>query len=167
MKRTVAFWLVTLLILSGAVSALAVPNNVQYSATRRFLELLDEKEIDYTYTGVDSDNRDRITMKFEENDILISMLLFFYDDNEHCGMRVWNLIDFNASDLEEMYKVCNGLNTSYKYVTFYVDENDNSITVSEDLIFRLSSADEVCFEGLVRCVDICSQAMETLKKYMK
>ena len=167
MKRTVAFWLVTLLILSGAVSALAVPGNVQYSATRRFLEQLDEKEIDYTYTGVDSDNRERITMKFKANDILISVQLFFFDDNEQCGMRVWNLIDFNASDLNEMYKVCNDLNTAYKFVSFTVDEDDNSITASEDLIFSLSSADEVCIEGLARCVDVCSQAMETLKKYMK
>lgn len=166
MKRRFAFFVAAMLILSVS-AAYALPKNVMYSSTRGFLELLDEKEIKYTYNGVNDDDIESVNVIYNLDVGKANVLLLFSQDNEHCSLRVWNLIDFEQSRLEEMYAVCNQMNSNYKYCTFYVDERDYSISVSMDLIYRSSGSDEICYEALIRCIRICDDAMGTLKNYMK
>ena len=167
MKRWFAFLIAAVLILSVS-AAFAVPKNVEYRSTRRFLELLDEKEIKYTYTGVNSDDLESVKVSYNLSVGTADVLMLFNEDNEHCSLRVWNLIDFDESRLNEMYAVCNALKSNYKYCSFYVDESDFSVSVSMDLIYRSSGSDEICYEALLRCVQICDDAMEeTLQNYRK
>lgn len=151
--------LTVVLILAICSTALAVPNNVTYSTTRKFLSLMDEKELNYSYMGIDSDNDEKVTVGYtsSSNNYSINVNYFFSEDNEKCSIRVWNFIDFDANKLEAAYQLCNDMNTTYNYLKFYVDARDNSITVSYDLITRDddSVADE-CLEALLHIVSICN-----------
>jgi len=164
-KRFFSLLLCTVLILSLCPSALAVPDSVVYSSTRNFLAMLDESKTRYTWAGIDSDNEEHVTVGYyigENEDFSINVDLFFTEDNSHASLRVWNLIDFEPADLQAMYKVCNDLNNSFRYTCFYVDESDNSVNCSMDLIFTEETAGSVTSEALLRIMLVCDKALPTL-----
>ena len=167
MKRTVSLLLALVLLLCMTVPALAVPSGVQYDSTRQFLQILDEEDILYAWRGLDSDNDEKITISYTLLDDEVTLYLYFEEGNEHCSIRLWDMIEFDESMLTAMYAVCNALNSTYKYCTFYVDDGYYSVTVSMDLIFREQNAGDVCFEALVRFANICDDAAETLIEYVK
>ena len=168
MKKALALFLTALLLLSLASAALAVPDNVTYRPTRRFLELLDEEGIKYQYRGIDQDNDEYVVITYTiEDDHDCRMNLYFNEDLEHCSIRVWNLIDFDEANLVDVYRACDELNSSYKYIRFYVDETDYSVTASYDIIFRSTGADEICREAIRKMVNVCDAAIPTLAAYEK
>lgn len=53
--------------------------------------------------------------------------------------------------------VCNDLNCQYKWVTYYVDK-DNDVVIHDDAILSVENAAEEAFELLVRLVKIAEEA---------
>ena len=166
MKRLAMLALVLALLLGMTSSALAVPENVSYDTTKAFLEVLDSEDVKYTYEGI-GDSGEQVRVAFNLDDGSCVIKFYFNEDNQHCSIRVWNLIDFDESDLSRMYKVCSRINSDYKYTTFYVDESDNSITVSMDLILLGDGAASICDEALYHVASICNEAMASLAPYRK
>ncbi|MBQ7455182.1 MAG: hypothetical protein IJS53_01955, partial [Clostridia bacterium] len=134
MKRIVMIAVALVLLFSNLIPAAAMPEGVKYSSTYAFLKELDEYDVIYTYKGIDEDTDEWVYVSYGlSNDADCDLNIFFTSDCEHCVVRIWNLIDFDAAQVNTMYMVCNYLNSSYKYATFYVDESDYSVTVSYDL----------------------------------
>ena len=71
-----------------------------------------------------------------------------------------------ADTLRLMY-VCNTLNDSYNYTCWYVDETDNTITCSMNLIYRDDNVDEVVTEAMVYMMKIIEAAYPSLSPYIK
>lgn len=156
MKKIVSVLLVLALccafLTAGAVEA-------EYSNAKKFLKYLDGIGIKYTVLGVD-DSYEQIKIANTDSDIDVSynINLLFSDDNELVSIRVWNLIDFSASNLTKAYRICNGLNYDYRYTKFYVDETDNSITVSYDVICREDDTmTDLVWEGIIHVVNIIAK----------
>ena len=167
MKRIMLITLALLLIVCMNTAALAVPKSVQYRSTREFLAELDKEDINYTYEGISSTDDEIVTVGYTLDNGSADLRFFFSEDEVHCSIRVWNLIDFDRSNIQAMYKVCNGLNETYKYCCFYVDSSDYSVTVSMDLILPQENCGDIMFEALLRCIKICDDAMPTLNPYSK
>ena len=167
-SRTLAALILTLtLLMSLSVPAFGV--NAQYPTTREFLAALDERGLKYTWVGVDSDGDEKVTVEFSgENKDSISVNIFFGEDYDVVNMRIWNLIDFNAADYVQVLEACNELHENYKFVTFYVDKTDWSVTAKLDLPIREGeSCGAICIDGLRYLVNITDTGYDTLKAFAK
>ena len=166
MKKVISLLLAVLLLTLCAAPALAVEATVQNA--KDFLALLDEKGIIYTNKGLDSDGDEWITIGNKGDAFTYTINVWFYDDNESVTMKVWNIIEFDDADFAKVLRVCNNLNYTYRFCRFYVDETDNTVTISTDLVVREGGVTaEVTWELLVRLVDILDNGYEQLSVYGK
>ena len=56
------------------------------------------------------------------------------------------------------------MNQEYRWVKFYVDEKENSVTIADDAIIQLDSCGEEIFELMYRLADI---ADDVYPEFMK
>ena len=63
-----------------------------------------------------------------------------------------------------MYEVCSKLNNEFRWIKFYVDERDNTITLADDAIVQLDTCGEEIWEIMVRLSDIADDAYPTIMK---
>lgn len=94
----------------------------------------------------------------------LKVILDFTDDNKYVTVKCYNVCNFKADKLEQMYKLCSELNKGYKWVKFYVDESDNSITAQDDAIIQLDTCGEECYELVGRMVIIIDEVYPTMMK---
>lgn len=136
-----------------------------------FKAMLDEQGFYYTYAGKMNDGSDHFYMSFGNESRSYYVDIYFLTDGTHGELRIWNLIDYNASSYYDVVTAVDSLNGNYKYATFQTDGEDNSITVSMDLIYgSTATADQVAditFEALVRIVQITRDAYATLEPFKK
>ena len=101
-----------------------------------------------------------------KDNILVN--LFFGQDHDLVNLRIWNLIDINEADYEKVLDACNELHASYKFVTFFVDKTDWSVTAKLDLPIREGeNCGEICLDGLSYLVNIADSGYDTLKAFAK
>lgn len=75
-------------------------------------------------------------------------IIFSGDDGRYVSM--YTVFEKVPGDkVSDMYAVCNQLNSSYKWLKFYIDK-DNDIMIQDDAIVTPESAADECFELLVR-----------------
>ena len=167
MKRFAASALALLLTLSLSAGALALPQEVEYRSTRRFLELMDDQKVKYTYEGLDGEKDEvvRVVYRLEEENV--SFRLFFSEDGEHCSIYAWNLIAFDPADTDQLLREINGLNRLYNYCVFTLDESDSTVAACTDVIFRTSGSDEICYEALRNMARIVNAGLDVLLPYVK
>ena len=48
------------------------------------------------------------------------------------NIRCWNLIDYSAGNHDAVVKICDQLNAKWKWICFYTDTSDYSVTASMD-----------------------------------
>lgn len=159
MKKLVSLLLAVCMIAACSV-AFAMPKNVTYANTVRFLQALEAADINYSYLGIDQDDDEHVRLTFDDE---VNINFFFTQDNEECNIRIWNLVELNPDSIGEAYRICNELNYNYKFCAFYVDPSDNTVTMSMDLILRDSDdMGDICFEALVRVLRIYQNGHEAL-----
>lgn len=166
-KTLLSLALALLLLLSLGAPAFAI--SAQYPTTQAFMDALNKRDVKYTYVGVDSDGDEKITVEFVgEYKDSIYVNLFFGEDYDVVNMRIWNLIDFDEADYEKVLDACNELHSSYKFVTFYVDKIDWSVTARVDMPIReCDECGEICVDGLSYLVQIADSGYDTLKAFEK
>ena len=147
-----------------AFSASAVSG--QYRMTRLFMEYMDANDIRYSYKGVDSESgEEEITVSWDGENMSTIRLHFFFDEDEDiCSIRVWNVIDFDPANLEAVVDLCDQMNHGYKFLTFYTDRDDNSVTASIDAILMdTDDCGKILFEYMYYMVSICDKVYPELK----
>jgi len=143
----------------------AFASSAQYSSTRSFIQILEDKGIVYDYRGVNDDGYERVSVDNDGEDFSYTLEYFFDDGLENASIRVWYILTYDQSDFRSLVEVCNELNASYKYVTFYCDTSDNTITASMDLIFRAYDVGEIVFEATLRMANILDEGYPLLAPY--
>ncbi len=122
---------------------------------------LDSKGIRYT------PNEEKSTIKTgfkAENKQGIELLLIFDDSNDSMAIRSFEYVSFPANKIEKMYEVCSKMNKQYRWIKFYVDENDNTITLGDDAVIQLDTAGDEAWELIVRMVSIGDEAYPEFMK---
>ncbi len=87
-------------------------------------------------------------------------VIFGGEDGEH--VQLMTLIESVPEEkFVDVVLACNQLNARFRYVKFAVDK-DNDLMVFTDAILDPSSADEECFELLVRSLKLIDEAKKPL-----
>ena len=145
-----------------------------YSHTQQFLDAMEAEGFGdlCTYEGRDGDNDDTVYVEDyvevdgEEYDF--EMILYFADDNEMINLRIWNVIDFNEENINDVLYACNSINYDYNFLKFYVDETDYSVTGSMDLLVDADQdVTDVAISGLFLAHLIMEEAVPELVPYAK
>lgn len=167
MKKFISLLFSSLLLLSLATSAAAV--TPVFSSTTAALAMLDAKEINYELYGLDNDGDELIIIpnSDDETGIEYDLYCFFDQNEENCYIYVWNLLTFADADYLPVLLACNQINDDYRFVTFTVDDSDNTVYVTSDLIYRGNDVDEIFWEAVLHMVNIINSAYPTLAPYSK
>lgn len=123
-----------------------------------FKNFLDDKNLNYDYRELENDN---CLISFPHDGEKF-MFVFTGDDGEYLSLRM-----FPEKVPDEKYAdvllACNLLNAKYKYVKFYIDD-DNEIALEDDAILRVEAAADEAFELLCTMIDIYGKAKPVLMK---
>lgn len=167
MKKLLSLILVCALLLGLCPAAFAT--EAQYTSTKAFLTVMDALNIKYTVGGMDSSNNELVVISNSDSEInfTYAVAFFFNSDESHCSIRVWDIITFGDADFAKVLRTVNSLNEKYKYVKFSVDEDDNTVTASMDLIYNTEAAGQVVTEAMLRSMQIIEDSYPSLAVYSK
>lgn len=131
MKKLLASALILLLVMMSAVPAMA-ENEAQYATTQDFIRALEENELKYSYVGIDDDGDEKVTVSYgAEPYEEYKFRFYFNEDQTAVFIRMWNIVTVSAGETYAL-KTINALNAGYKYVKFYLDESDSTLSLSAD-----------------------------------
>lgn len=168
MKKMIKKGLAALLLAGIAacmpMQALAV--TAQYSTTQAFLDAMDAEQLRYTWKGVDNDGDERVEVSFNgDNMSAIKTIWFFDQDLDRVSVRVWDVIKYDGSAIDQLYPSLNKVNADYKFVCFYADDYDDTVTAKVDAEITPESAGTTCVNLLFTVVNITDEAYTTLAPY--
>lgn len=165
MKKLVSLFLVCCLMATILPMAFADGAGV-YSSTRKFLEALTEHDLSYYYKGINDNDQERVEVSIGGDNFDYTINCFFYEDNDTFGMRIWNIIEYHKADFTHVLSACNDLNNEWRYVKFYCDESDNTVTAAIDGVLLNDANDgELAYQYLVKLGIITDDGYPTLSPY--
>ena len=125
-----------------------------------FMRAMDRKGIKYTDEDV---FRVRVSYSGDNVDTIAVKVIFDEDGDGLVALRCWSLGKVPDNKRSAMVVVCNNLNKEYRWVKFYIDD-DNDITAALDAVIDISTVGEVCIHLVNRMVGICDEAYPKLMK---
>lgn len=164
MKIILAAFLVIILLIPASGLALAP----EFPSTASFLADLDAEELVYTFEGKDSDGDEKVTVilnseVYDEQEYTF----FFVDEENEISLRLWDIIHFDAADRLTVLGIVNVFNTQWKYCSFYVDENDNTVNAKWDAFLPKEDAGPLVTQMLISAHWVLEEAYPTLRLYSK
>ena len=162
MKKLLSIALCLCMVL-GCTSALAA--RAELSTTRTFIDWLEDNDLSYEYVGIDEDY-ERLRVENEGEHFTYTIQYFFDVNEENSALRVWDVYAFDEDDYTKACVLCNTLNSDYKYVSFFC-EDDNTITACVDLIYRDNDVEPIHAEATNYVVRILDDAYPTIKSTLK
>lgn len=163
MKKCAILVFVLMLVFCGTASAMTA----EYTSTQAFIEWLDAEDISFSYTGIDDNGYECLSIDNTTDVFSYTIKYFFESNNENASMRVWDVILFDESNLNNVLRTVNQLNSAFKYVNIYAMESDFSVNVKLDLIYRSSDVGDIVGEATLRLVNILDDVYEALQEYNK
>jgi len=116
------------------------------------------------HTSVLDEEDNILRVGFKGDNTNVSILMDFSEDGEYVTFKSYNLCTFSVDKIAQMYKLCSELNKEYKWVKFYVDESDNTLTAQDDAIIQLDSCGVECYELVGRMVAIVDDVYPRMMK---
>ena len=119
--------------------------------------------IGYKYKEVDPGKAIHLLYGGTDHISEVNIILVFSDDR-YVTLKSYHLCQIPEEKKEKMYELCSDLNAQYRWVKFYVDEKDNTLTAQDDAILDPDSAGEE-IRGLAgRMAGIIDDAYPTIMK---
>ena len=168
-KRTLAFTLSLLLMLSLSASAFAA----QYSFTEDFVRDINET------TGFDCSVRDIWTdssgNKYEPVDLVYTggefsayktrLTVLFCEDGSEVTLNLFNLINFDGSRTDDVIDAVNDYNASSTGVKLFVDLSDNSVTAEMYTLATPETATGIAETAVGFIIAFTDAAYEALRDF--
>lgn len=124
----------------------------------RFTDFLDSKDLRYD-TKLGERGRSIVSFPYDGK---VTKLYFSGDDGTYLSMyTIYESVP--AEKAADILVVCNELNCKYKWVKFYLDD-DNDLIVEADAILTVSTAADVAFELMLRLFDITGESKAKIMK---
>lgn len=132
----------------------------------QFIDYMDQKGLKYDNRGpVGDKGREVVDVSFSgENMNTIKTRFIFEEDGESVAIRVFDMVKVPAEKVDVMYPAINAVNKRFRFAKFVLDTDDNTIQAELDAAFRSRDVGEICYELLIRMVDICDTAYPDLMK---
>lgn len=133
--------------------------NLALQAAMAYCDVMDIK-----YT-IPDDSTDRMVISYNGLDNMdeLYVIIVFDEDNSACVFYTFNYIEFSDDKKTEMIYKCNEMNNEYRWVKFYVDESDNTVTIQGDAVIQLKTCGEEVMEIVFRIVTIGDEAYPKFK----
>lgn len=107
-----------------------------FSATREFIDKLQEKNIHYTYNGYNEDQDVDILKIGYTGDNMKEISVNFFISDSKISVRIWNICQIPDDNEKRghMLIVINALNQQMNYFKFVMDTDDYSIDMHYDMV---------------------------------
>lgn len=129
-----------------------------------FKARLDEKQIRYDYFEATSERNEAIKITFGGKNAEKLSLFFFFDKNGYSvNVKSFEIARVPEAKLMEAYVLLNELNAEYRWVKFFLSE-ENEVTVSGDAVLDQSSVGTECEEILFRYLNIIDECYPKIMK---
>ena len=69
----------------------------------------------------------------------IEIIVIFDDNDRTVALRCFSYIKIPAAKKDEMYKVCSEMNDCFRWIRFYVNEKNVTITMALDAVVQLDT----------------------------
>ena len=126
---------------------------------KAYVEAKDIKGIDFY------DERDCCIVRASvHGNVSIRAYIIFDEGDASLRIRVFDYCKFTEDKKAQMYKLCSQMNGRFRWVKFYVDEEDCTITLEDDAIVALDSCAE---EALALVEFVFGIADEAYPDFMK
>ena len=96
----------------------------------------------------------------------IDVIVVIDDNDRTVSLTSYNVCAVPESKKDGLYQICSELNAHFRWVKFYVDEEDNTITARDDAIVQAESSGEEIHELIARMVGIVDDAYPTLMRFL-
>lgn len=111
------------------------------------------------------DDMEVVKVRYSADNVdCVEVKLFFDDDNRSVAVRSFNICKVPENKKPAVYETCSKLNDKFRWIKFYIDEDDNTVTGAMDAIIQLDSCGEECKEIIHRTVGIVDDAYPDLMK---
>lgn len=132
----------------------------------QFIDYMDQKGLKYDNRGPFGDNgREVVEVSFSgKNMNSVRTVFYFGADAEAVAIRVYDIVKVPEEKVEMIYPAINSLNKHFRFAKFVLDTDDNTIQAELDAAFRSRDVGVICYELLIRMVDICDTAYPDLMK---
>lgn len=136
------------------------------SSVIQFVNYMDKKDIKYNNRGpLGDEGREVVEVSFSGKNMNSVRTVFYFDaDAEGVAIRVYDIVKVPEEKVDVMYPAINSLNRHFRFAKFVLDTDDNTIQAEMDTAFRSRDVGEICYELLIRMVDICDTAYPDLMK---
>ena len=148
---------------SSVEDALGSALAAEYEPTRLFHEALEEDDFfleDYDVSAVERDMDDNgnelVAVQLNIEGLPDNVVIYFRDTETSCSMYMWDVIHFDPADREELLELINGFNNDYRYVRWYLMDDD-TVNAQIDPIFRTGDG---CGESLVETLSMLIRVAE-------
>ncbi len=133
--------------------------NMALQVAANYLREVKEVKIDV------DEERSRIHVGFKtDNKDHVEVNVIFDDDGTTMGLRSFNFCKFAEDKRPAMYKTCSEMNKQFRWVKFFVDESDNTITLADDAVIQAESCGPEVWELICRMVGIADDAYPNFMK---
>ena len=141
-----------------------IRRNTMSVTARSFMTKLESRDLKYTYNEAIEGRNENVRVSFNGKYGNTVALTFFIDpDGTTVNIKVFTICKCLEEKLMEMYVQLNQLNYEYRWVKFYLDE-DNEVTVSGDAVVTPETAGEELFELMARYLNIIDEVYPRIMK---
>lgn len=130
-------------------------------AAKMVAAYFDSKDLRYSVSG---DDEEIIEVGMSTDYTNVRVKLIFGEDCTDVGLRAYDIAKIPEEKIIDSIICCNQLNSKYRWVKFYFEQDDRTITVSEDAVIDLETAGAECFELFLRMVGIIEKAYPVIMK---
>lgn len=102
-------------------------------AGKTIAKYFEDNKID-TWLYKSSTDKDMIIIEVKVKEEVRDLRIFIDDDGKSASLIMWDLIEFDEEDFEDMVMITNQINSEFRWMTFYC-ESDNTVTISTDCFF--------------------------------
>lgn len=125
---------------------------------------LKEKEI--IFNEIEGDRKKIIDLPFgrqlfDNMDKSIDVLIFVDEDGGSVHVQTEPIVHVPDNRLAQLLVACNTLNKQYRWLKFYIDD-ENDVMVNIDAVIDSVTAGDECMELAIRTINIVDSAYPTL-----
>lgn len=130
--------------------------------TKKFLQYMDKNQIKYEVQ--ERENHDWVGVTFTGDNLRAIILQFFFSkETEDFALRVFSIAKVPENSTVDILKVCNDLMIKYRWMRFYLDEN-NEVTAAYDASVTLETSDLISATIMFRTVNIVDECYPQIMK---
>ncbi|MCR5595450.1 MAG: YbjN domain-containing protein [Lachnospiraceae bacterium] len=130
-------------------------------AMELFMAYLSSNEIN---PDVIDEERGIIRVGFRLKNTSVSLFMYFEDEDKYAHIEGRNFVNIPSNQIDKIFKICNDLNDSYRWVKFVWDPNANDVCCRCDAVVQLDSCAEEMYELMARMSTIIDEAYPEIMK---